>query len=138
MGGIAAGHPDDVGALPRPFAWTGVPPDVGENAGRQRPTKRPRETRTRLRGAAGFLAPYYAALRPIVPREVRQLRPTEVAALLGLDRQLAVMHNVRALRDGEFVDLQADAMSGVPQELWTPPETGQTSDAPRQRLRKVY
>jgi len=70
------------------------------------------------------------------PREVRALRPTEVASILGLDRELAVVAAARPLLDGEFVDLQTDT---VPENLWTPPSSGQNREAPSgQRLRRTF
>lgn len=73
----------------------------------------------------------------MIPAMVRSLTPTEVASILGLDRQLAVIANARPLLDGSFVDLQA----GEPEteNLWTPVPSGQNEDptVPRQRLRRI-
>jgi hypothetical protein len=50
------------------------------------------------------------------PRDVDRLRPTDVVAILGLDRTLTVV--ARPLGDDEFIDLQTGV---VPDNLWTPP-----------------
>jgi hypothetical protein len=57
---------------------------------------------SRLTGADRFLAPWYRALFPMPPHEVRRLRPQEAAAILGLDLDDSV-HAV-PLEDAPFVD----------------------------------
>ena len=65
-------------------------------------------------------------MQPMTPAEVRKLRPTEVASILGLDRQVTIVPV--AMPDNEIIDLQADAMT--PATL-IPAPTGE------QRLRRV-
>jgi hypothetical protein len=62
--------------------------------------------RSRLNGADRFLAPWYRALFPMPPHEVRRLRPQEAAAILGLDLEDDVVHAV-PLEDAPFVDHSA-------------------------------
>jgi hypothetical protein len=73
----------------------------------------------------------------MVPSMVRSLTPSEVASILGLDRQLAVLAAARPLLDGGFVDLQAGDAGR--ENLWTPPSSGQNEDppVPRQRIRGI-
>lgn len=55
----------------------------------------------------GILAPYYRALHPMTPTEVRALRPSEVASILGLDR--VPMVEVVALTDEQLAAADAAA-----------------------------
>lgn len=57
-----------------------------------------------MRGRAAFCAPWYHALHPVPPREVDLMKPTQIAAVLGLDRVLAVIADARPLLDSEVTD----------------------------------
>jgi hypothetical protein len=83
-----------------------------------------RPTQSRLHGARGFLAPWYKALFPMTPVQVRALRPSEIASILGLDRHDAVI--VVPLTD----EMLADAAP-------PPEQVRPVKPAGQQRLRMV-
>lgn len=82
------------------MTWRGVGRDDDDTPRRTRPV------RSRLTGADRFLAPWYRALFPMPPHEVRRLRPQEAAAILGLDLDDTI-HAV-PLEDAPFVPRQGD------------------------------
>lgn len=123
---LAADGESDPHLVSSPFTWVGLPaePTPGRAVELQRPAP---QKGSQFAGERAFLGKWYRALWPSPPAVVKEMTPSEIASVLGLDEVPLIT----------AVPLTDEMIASGAPLLAPPPRVDRSQPPAQQRLRRI-